>query len=81
MLFRKFVVGPSVESGAQPFATDVFFGVALNALLATPLMMAQMAALQLVSGDTQVRSTTWRNVTRGSAKRPKKCLQFEEIKK
>ena len=56
LLFRKFVVGPSVESGAAPFATDVFFGVALNALLATPIMMAQMAALQLVSGDTQVRT-------------------------
>ena len=57
-LFRKFVVDPSTaEDGeAKPsVARMLFLGIALNGLLATPIMMAQMAILQLVSGDTQVR--------------------------
>ena len=57
-LFRKFVVDPSISEGgeAKPsVARMLFLGIVLNGLLSTPIMMAQMAILQLVSGDTQVR--------------------------
>ena len=57
-LFRKFVVDPSSVEGCEvspSVARMLFPGIALNALLATPVMMAQMAVLQLVSGDTQVQ--------------------------
>ena len=59
-LFRKFVVDPSCTvEGCEvspSVARMLFPGIALNALLATPVMMVQMAVLQLVSGDTQVHS-------------------------
>ena len=58
-LFRKFVVDPSTsaEGGeAKPtVARMLLLGIALNGLLATPVMMAQMAMLQLISGDIQVQ--------------------------
>ena len=56
-LFRKFVIDPSIMEGGESrpsLAKMLFSGIALNGLLATPIMMAQMALLQLVSGDTQV---------------------------
>ena len=52
------VIDPSTDEAsgeARPSLARLLLpGIALNGLLATPIMMAQMAALQLVSGDTQV---------------------------
>ena len=53
------VIDPSTDEAsgevARPSLARLLLpGVALNGLLATPIMMAQMAALQLVSGDTQI---------------------------
>ena len=62
-LFRKLIIDPStdeVSGEARPSLARLLLpGVALNGLLATPIMMAQMAALQLVSGDTKVVHSVW----------------------
>ena len=58
------VIDPSTDEAsgevARPSLARLLLpGIALNGLLATPIMMAQMAALQLVSGDTQVVQSVW----------------------
>ena len=53
-LFRKTVVDPSLKSKTgSPSFSKMLYGIVLNGLLSTPIMMVQMSLFQLISTDVQ----------------------------